>query len=370
MFCLPPAAQGLPKGKDVLGRVSKSYRSAKSYRVQAVVTTQVAGAPQAGVPMPGPPRDLIDIAFRAPNLVRIERGTTMRSVEVLGAGRGPGQFQPNWDPPRNTTETVDSLPASSQPDPENQAQRQRVQWMKNAGFMDYSAIEDGLTRAETLRQEKVDFEGSPVACWVVEASYAAGNRRTLWVDPARNVVLREVEISPVKMSSQPVEIEHTITVQHLAWNIPLDDLFANPPPVASVPPAFAPPGPNGVTPPTERNGCHDAGYTEEAHIAHLTGTVMVDFTIDPQGKPVNVKALNHLGLGLDELAIGCVEESTYQPAQRDGQAMAVRSRRTVSFQIREPVSSEWHLGEVVFHPQTGDSRPVFLKAPYPPPPAP
>lgn len=124
-------------------------------------------------------------------------------------------------------------------------------------------------------------------------------------------------------------------------------------------------GPNGGTTTVLLNECGAARYPDEAYIAHLTGTSLVDFTVDAQGLPTNLRARNHLGLGLDELAQESVSECRFQPARKDGHAIAVDAMRTVAFSGRPGADSPWHLAEAVFHLKSGDSRPVFLKAGYP-----
>ena len=361
LFCLPLLGQELPKGKEVLSRVGKTYRRAKSYRVEADVTNRVTGSDAPSVSLP--PRDEIDVAFQAPDLLRIERGTNLRTATVFPRGPAPGQYDPDWGPPDDLAMQPTPSPGNlgtvnGQPDP----RRLLTQRMRSAGFSDYSAVEQGLSSAETVRQENLSVDGASVACWVVEGTYSGGVHRTFWVDTARNFVLKEAQVSPLKGAPPDSKIEHIITVQKMLWDQPLDDVFTS-----AVRPLERPsaPGPNGITPPVEVNVCRDAGYTEEARIAHLNGRVMVDFTIDEQGKPAGVHASNHLGLGLDELALDCVSQSRFQPAQKDGHAIAIRSKRTVPFFDRRPANTAWHLAEAVFHPQTGDTRPVFLKAYYP-----
>jgi outer membrane biosynthesis protein TonB len=363
LFCgllfvsLPVLAQSLPKAREVLGRVANTYRQAKSYRVVADLTNRVTGGVAAPNALPGTAHDIIDVAYQSPGALRIARGNPSMTV-VLPAAPGDTPFQPDFDTPVDFDRTPE---ASSQRNPQLDARRQRAQRLSDIGFEDYSAIQNGISGAETLRQENVTVDGTSVASLVIGASYAGGVRRTFWVDTARNLVLREVALTPVKGAPKGTDIEHTIAVRQLSWNQPLDDLFNSPaPPPGSVIPR---PGPNGVTPSVVTNSCTKAGYTEEAGIAHLTGSVMVDFTIDEQGKPVNLRTLNHLGLGLDDLALDCVSESRYRPAVKDGQPIRVHSMRSIPF--NQPISSEWHLGGAAFHVQKGDSRPVLSKADYP-----
>lgn len=361
LICLPAPGQEPPNARKVLSRVAETYRRAKSYRVEAVVTNRIVGRASNVVPCPA--RDKLVVAFHVPDLLRVERATNPRIAVVFPRSPDAGQFHPDFGPPGDlaTDDNGPPLPqgqAHGPPDPK----QLRAQRLASVGFADYAAIENGITRAETLRQEGVDFEGTSIPCWVIEGSYGGGVHRTFWIDASRNIVLHEVALAPAKGAADGAQVEHTITIQKLVWNPPLDDLFTSPTPLRPIPPS---PGPNGVTPAVPLNECRDGGYTEEAYIAHLTGTIMVDFTIDEQGRPTGVRERNHLGLGLDDLALHCVSECRFQPAQKDGRAIMIHVMRTVPFNDRSAAGSPWHLAEAVFHVQIGDSRPVFLKAAYP-----
>ena len=342
-------AQALPTGREVLSRVAKTYRQANSYRVEAAITYRTLsanGQVAEGVPLAVPPPDVIDLAYQKPDMLRVAR-TNPRSITVYPPGQ-PAPDRPILDarPDLRTTEEIARElenppplpPAPRQPDPKIW----RSQRMRSVGFADYEAIEDGLGKTETLRRENLEIEGESISCWVVEGSYTGGARRTFWVDAQRDLVLRDVRVTPVKTVAgvkvlSGVEVEHTIAVQKLAWNVPLDDLFASPATIA--PSASHTPNPDGIVPRTVVKNCADLRYPAEARTAHLGGSITVGFTIDERGHATGLKTLTHLGLGLDELAMACVSQARFQPAVRDGKPVSVPWKHTVHF--NDVGDSDW-----------------------------
>lgn len=372
-ICLASAAQPLPTGRAVLSRVAKSYRAVRGFHLQADVVTQMIGA--TGGPMNSHPRsDTIVVDYRAPEFFSVEHGNP-RVTEVL-PGPLPDPYHPKFeDPPPYPPRQDDGRIPESLPSDRPPFLKQRANRLASLGFADYTAVEYGLTRAKTLRQERLELEGSAVACWVVDASYSDHTRRTFWVDSARGIVLREVRGSAAEVSmsktalTEDMEVERTMTVKQVRW----DETGRVTP--ATIPTDFLPQrARNGVTPavPTGLNGssgmpthsqCYEPGYTEQARIAGLSGTVMMDFTIDKQGRPTDIHPENVLGLGLDEMAAACLSRWRYAPARKDGQPIAVRSKATMNFNQRP--HSDWRLVRVVFRATGGATPPVFLKADYP-----
>src|SRR5580698_8746221 len=101
-----------------------------------------------------------------------------------------------------------------------------------------------------------------------------------------------------------------------------------------------------VAPPVALMQCRQPEYTEEARIAHLTGTVTLSLTVNDDGIPNDIHVLTPVGLGLDESAVSCMRQSRYSPAEKDG--------KPVPFKIDVPLSfaghwdSDWHLGAAAF----------------------
>lgn len=228
----------------------------------------------------------------------------------------------------------------------------------------------------------------PVRCWVVEASLGTttlgATIATYWIDAERCLVLREVRQMPawVVVANQPrkISMERSMTVQKLLWNQEISaSLFEMPvAPGMRKPDGTVQTGPNGIVPPAPigLNGiegpqhpsqCYEPLYTDEAKLAGMEAAIRVDYVIDEKGIPVEVHAVNQLGLGLEEMAEACVARWRYSPAMNDGKAIRTPSSSVLTFQQRKRTSL-WHLERVAFLPDAGVTRPVFRKAPYPPPP--
>jgi TonB family protein len=107
----------------------------------------------------------------------------------------------------------------------------------------------------------------------------------------------------------------------------------------------------------------DPEYTEEARIAELEGTVVLDGVIDEEGFARNLTVRQSLGLGLDENAIEAVKQWHFQPRVYPSQAK-IASQIAVDFRLGTK-RSRWHLIQVHFDTPAGVARPVFASAPYP-----
>lgn len=88
----------------------------------------------------------------------------------------------------------------------------------------------------------------------------------------------------------------------------------------------------GVTKP-EIISAPDPGFTEEARQARVSGKVMVYLQVNPEGRPLHVKVIHGLGMGLDEKAVAAVREYRFRPATRDGHPVTVEMNVEVNFQI-------------------------------------
>ena len=107
----------------------------------------------------------------------------------------------------------------------------------------------------------------------------------------------------------------------------------------------------------------DPEYTEEARIAELEGTVVLNGDIDEEGFARNLKVAEPLGLGLDEKAIEAVQQWRFDPEVNPGEPYQTAARITVDF--RRSTRSRWHLIQAQFDTPPGASRPVFVKTEYP-----
>ena len=57
-------------------------------------------------------------------------------------------------------------------------------------------------------------------------------------------------------------------------------------------------------------------------------------TIDEQGRPITVEAVQSAGPGFDEEAIRAVKESLFHPAKREGKAVMCRAVLPIRFQLK------------------------------------
>ncbi len=74
-------------------------------------------------------------------------------------------------------------------------------------------------------------------------------------------------------------------------------------------------------------------FSEEARKAKVQGIVTVYLEVDTNGRPVNVRVLRGIGMGLDEKAIEAVRQYKFKPAMENGHAVRVPLNIEVNFQI-------------------------------------
>lgn len=77
----------------------------------------------------------------------------------------------------------------------------------------------------------------------------------------------------------------------------------------------------------------DPEFSEEARKAKFSGNVVVSLIVDRDGKPLNVRVVRGVGMGLDEKAVEAVRQYKFKPALKNGQPVAVRLNVEVNFQI-------------------------------------
>jgi TonB family protein len=72
-------------------------------------------------------------------------------------------------------------------------------------------------------------------------------------------------------------------------------------------------------------------YSEEARRARYQGTVVLHVDVDTAGRPVNVRVVRGLGLGLDEKAIEAVGKWKFRPGYQDGYPVTAAATVEVNF---------------------------------------
>ena len=74
-------------------------------------------------------------------------------------------------------------------------------------------------------------------------------------------------------------------------------------------------------------------YSDEARRAKHQGSVILWVVVGTDGRPHEIKVQRSLGMGLDEKAVEAVRRWKFDPARKEGQAVAVQILVEVSFRI-------------------------------------
>ncbi len=74
-------------------------------------------------------------------------------------------------------------------------------------------------------------------------------------------------------------------------------------------------------------------YSEEARKVKHMGVVVLQLVVGPDGTPRDIRVIRTLGLGLDEKAIEAVRKWRFDPAKKDGKAVAVSVNIEVNFHL-------------------------------------
>lgn len=74
-------------------------------------------------------------------------------------------------------------------------------------------------------------------------------------------------------------------------------------------------------------------YTEMARRARIQGVVILEVLVGRDGQVGEAKVLKGLPMGLDDEAVKAVREWTFEPATKDGEAVAVLTSVTVEFAL-------------------------------------
>jgi TonB family protein len=88
----------------------------------------------------------------------------------------------------------------------------------------------------------------------------------------------------------------------------------------------------GVTPPSVVQKV-DPPYSEEARVAKVSGTVLLQVVIGADGHPQNMKVLRDAGFGLDDCAVASVSQWLFKPGQKDGAPVPVYATIEVNFRL-------------------------------------
>lgn len=145
--------------------------------------------------------------------------------------------------------------------------------------------------------------------------------------PVRRVPIPAKDPNAPEPYRQVEAIEPDIEVSNL-------DLVAG---IPEAPPAVEPEGPRiveGDVSAPDKIFAPQPEYTHAALVARIEGSVVVQATIDEQGKVVAVKVLQGLPMGLTEAAVDKVRQWRFRPAMLRGQPVSVYYNLTVTFRLR------------------------------------
>ncbi len=123
-------------------------------------------------------------------------------------------------------------------------------------------------------------------------------------------------------------------------------LVGAPPPPPPAPKPAAPPAPvrvGGQIQTPELVTRVDPKYPPVAVAAKLTGTVILEITVNEAGRVTNVNVLRSLGL-LDQAAVDAVKQWQYSPLMLNGIPTPFIVTVTVNFSLRRPVTPAQNVG--------------------------
>ncbi len=75
-------------------------------------------------------------------------------------------------------------------------------------------------------------------------------------------------------------------------------------------------------------------YPAEARAAQIEVDVPLEIVVNPEGEVVLARVTRHMGYGFEDSAIDAIRRYRFTPAQRDGQAVAVRMLWTMQYRLR------------------------------------
>ncbi len=217
----PPAAP--PDAMALLGRVGEHYRALSSYQYEGVLTIRMSGQGLAGQTLEVP------LVLAADRIGRLHLDVRNPQVGMLQVSDG-----------RQTTTLVYSLGQYQQRPAEPPADTTHVPPPpQNSPLARYFAGGQNVLDATVISGEPVTVEGRTADCWVVRCKTRAPQAapgdssgqavNTLWVDKARDVVLRDSTWMEGKNpgNGQPIVMEQVLRYDVARVDQPLDDsLFA------------------------------------------------------------------------------------------------------------------------------------------------
>ncbi len=119
------------------------------------------------------------------------------------------------------------------------------------------------------------------------------------------------------------------------------------------------PLPDSGTPPTVLSRVAP-GYSAEALLARLEGTVHVVASIGPDGSVTDLRITKTLGLGLDEAALDAVRRWTFAPGIERNEPVASVTSIDVEFHLPARLPG-WHVKKIEFAKPDAMNRPILKR---------
>jgi TonB family protein len=104
-------------------------------------------------------------------------------------------------------------------------------------------------------------------------------------------------------------------------------------------------------------------YPDEARVAGLEGTVVVQAVIGEDGVPRDIRVAKSLGLGLDEKAVEAVSTWRFKPGMKDG--VPVTDPMTIEVAFSAGLTPSWHLAGAQCDAPDGASSPTVIHRSFP-----
>jgi TonB family protein len=110
----------------------------------------------------------------------------------------------------------------------------------------------------------------------------------------------------------------------------------------------------------------DPEYSEEARLLRWQGTTALRVVVGTDGAAHDVHVMRYVGFDLDAKAIEAVSEWKFKPGEKGGVPVPVLANIEVNWGLLPSKPVAWQLTNAKFNQPDGVSRPVVIKAEYPP----
>ena len=189
-----------PEAKAVLKQVAETYKNLKSYHFEGRYTTEQV-VESMGLKDEMKREELFVNAAIKPGRSRIESKNTNFSVTSVSDGKTRWVYAPG------TNEYTKAEEGAARSGPGLPVMDPLTIYARAANVTDgFSRVADRVIEAKIIGEEKMEIGGRRSDCFVIEASYSAESAsnqsnvstRKLWIDKARNIVLREIRYNKGK----------------------------------------------------------------------------------------------------------------------------------------------------------------------------